>query len=503
MYMIKRRAAYMGALIVSLMCLCGCQKSPDMVSVVSKNNGGFDSSDAQERLEQPEIAVDVNIDEIFCSTDESVDFTMQIYGTFDVGTTPVAKIMPHYLSSNDAKMVANALLGETEWYEQTPMYAPQYSKDKLQKKVIRWSQYSNAESLRELLGTDYGDVVQNAEIIKNFISEYTQILESTSENIQDVVCGWKFHKDSYYSYSPAEFETLDSSNDNDVICAVTTKNGIDYTLTVSSRNQNDFKVNNITLSLGEGISPLMIDENIYRAQLCRTEKPTNENISAVSEKAQSMLDKMGLGNWMVDASSVQTTYYGDTPEYVIVVSAVPVIENVAAIRVPQLSNLKSNDAYSSNYYISDATFHFSANGDLVYFKMYSPIDIKEVAYNNVDTLPITEIADRAKNHLMLSDRYAYGLSEDYLLAVEKEVNEHLQCKVDISRLSVGLLRVKASDSAEEYYYVPGYVFGGSVDYIGDTSDEVYAASGALIYNSRIVPLVAINAIDGSIISLDY
>ena len=104
----------------------------------------------------------------------------------------------------------------------------------------------------------------------------------------------------------------------------------------------------IQTPLGDGSSPSSIDSNIYQAKLCRTEKPTDDDIAAVVAKAEKMLHDMDLGQWQIDSTSIHTTYYGDTPEYTINVSAVPVFNGTSAARVPQIGNLKSTLAYASN-----------------------------------------------------------------------------------------------------------------------------------------------------------
>lgn len=115
------------------------------------------------------------------------------------------------------------------------------------------------------------------------------------------------------------------------------------------------------LYLSSGSSPRSIDTRIFYSRLCRTEKPSELDVQNVKAKAQNMLGQMDLGQWQVDNSRGETTYYGDVPEYVIHVSAVPVFHKTPAIRRPQLGNLKSDTSYASNYYLTDANFKFSAN----------------------------------------------------------------------------------------------------------------------------------------------
>lgn len=45
---------------------------------------------------------------------------------------------------------------------------------------------------------------------------------------------------------------------------------------------------------------------MFRAWLCRTEEPTDEQIAAVKEKAEAMLAQMQLGKWLM----VKTCFMG-------------------------------------------------------------------------------------------------------------------------------------------------------------------------------------------------
>ncbi len=481
-------------------CLYGCQREPSEKSVTSKNDGSFDSSVIQPGPQDQMIGSTQAIifEDEFSSTDGSVNFALSIQNQFTVNENPVVEVVPHYLTGEDAEKIAVALLSDAEWYEQEPLLEPNYSKEQIQEKINRWSQYANSQAVSELCGTGHGDTV---DIIKSFIETYTGLYESAPNEKSQALCQWNLKKDSYYYYSEESLTGQNLSSENDAIKAVAKLGNVEYTLEIFTRNMSDYKINNIYLSLGEGISPDFIDADIYRAMLCRTDKPTDEDIIAVEAKAQEILDSMDLGDWKVDASSVQTTYYGETPEYIINVSAVPVINGISAIRRPQFGNLKSDSSYASNYYLSDVNFQFSANGDLVSFSMYSPIDVKEVLNENVATTSLDELMELAKNHLMLSDYYEYGLSADALETMEETYGEDFICKINLCQMDYGMLRVKVPNTDESYYYVPGIVIAGTIDYVGKDTGNVYASSGEAIYYDRIVPLVSLNAVDGSIIEL--
>lgn len=481
--------------------LTACAANPEKNVVVSKNDGSFDVNVVKSAT-KPAESQDTPADETvqytnsFTSTDGSVEFTIDIDEEIAVLPMPVAEVTPHYLTAEDARRVATALLGDVDWFEQEPRMEPKYTKEQILEKINRWTQYANSEAISELLAREpeYTDsVVTN---VKRFIEKYSDLYESAPSD-SPKACEWTFKKESYGFYSAETLAGQDLSEENDVIYAVAKVGEVEYTFSAAIRNMSDFKLNNIYLYLGDGSSPSSIDSNIYQAKLCRTEKPTDDDIAAVVAKAEKMLHDMDLGQWQIDSASIHTTYYGDTPEYTINVSAVPVFNRTSAARVPQIGNLKSTLAYASNYYLTDASFQFSANGDLVSFSMFSPIDTKELLNENVAAKSVDELMELAKNHLTLSDYYEYGLSSDYLDSTDTQ----LTCHVDICQMKYGMLRVKVPNNDESYYYVPGMVLYGTVDYLESETGALNVSSGAGIWNDRIIPIVAVNAVDGSNIEL--
>lgn len=478
--------------------MCGCQQAPATQSVISKNDGAFDSGVIVSADEDPAVGsteTAVYTGE-FTSTDKSVVFTYHINDQLTVVNNPVAEVVPHYLTEEDVKRVATVLLGDVDWFEPEPRFEPEYTKEQILEKINRWTPYANAEAISELCAREPEYTASLVDNVKRYIEKYSALYEDAPSGAPKA-CGWTFKKDSYYFYSAETLAGQDLSEENDAIDATAKIGAVEYTFSTATRNKSDFKLNNIYLYLGEGSSPSSIDSKIYYAKLCRTEAPTEEDIAAVATKAGKMLEDMNLGQWQIDSISVQTTYYGDTPEYIINVTAGPVINGTPAVRVPQISNLKSTLAYASNYYMTDANFQFSVNGDLLYFEMYSPIDTKEVLNENVAVKSMDELMELAKNHLTLSDYYEYGLSADYLDSTDTQ----LICHVDICQMKYGMLRVKVPNNDESYYYVPGMVLYGTVDYLESETGALYVSSGAGIWNDRIIPIVAVNAIDGSNIEL--
>lgn len=495
--------------IVCLAVLTACAANPEKEVVTSKNDGSFDANVVQSATKPAEgqdapANQRVQYTDSFSSTDGSVEFTWNIDTEVSNAPMPVAEVEPHYLTEQDAKRVAEVLFGDAEIYEARPILAPKetiYSKSQVQELLTKWAQYTDLEFLLDLYG-DERNAETTAEVVKKFIADYSEAYDNFLEEDPRVPCEWTLKPDSYYFYSPDEVAQMDVSDDNYGIEAEVTANGIGYIYTVSTRNKDDFKINNIYVRLGDGgSSPATIDIRTYEAQLCRTNKPTDAQMEAAQAKAAELLARMELGDWLVDECYLQTiNYYGDTPEYVICVNAVPVINGIPASRRPQLDNLRSKEVYSSNYYLTDASFGFSADGRLVSFQLYSSINVTEILNDNVATLGIDELMEKAKSHLSLSDRASYGNAESILESYEETFGEPVVCRIDVTELKYGLTRVKAPNTDDSYYYVPALLLSGSVAYCGKDTGTVYVTNEQFT-GKPTWALVCLNAVDGSVIEL--
>lgn len=496
-------------LITFVFSMCACQQTPDYNAVTSKSDGSFDANVIRPATEandstSVEFSESKEFSETFSSTDGTVEFTMNIndYATFR--EMPVVEVVPHYLTEDDAKRVAKVLFGDTTFFEAEPEFDAEYSKQDVLNYVTRWAPYTSTEKLLELYGPHSpraNNLEETADTVKRAVSRFSEMYETVPDENPHELCKWSFQPSSHYTYSREDLTGKDLSRDNEMIGVQVEVDGIPYMVGFSKRDQNDFKLNYIYAYPHTYYSPLGIDSNIFRAQLCRTEKPTDIQLAELTKKAQDMLDRMELGDWFVDECNVQTNYVGDYTEYIVNIKATPIFGKVPAIRRPQLTYLKSKTSYASNYYLTDANFQFSVDGKLLLFEMYSTIDIKRVLNDDVAILSLDELIGRAKSHLTLSDYNDYGLSGEYLQFAEQQAGEDFVCMVEICELECGMIRVRVPDTDASYYYVPGFIIAGTIDYQGKNSGKLYASSGETIGVERIVPLVAFNAVDGSVIQL--
>lgn len=467
--------------------LCACQKSPNEEVVNSKANGAFDTNVVKSAAEEhtPDAVQALKITDDFYSSDSSVHFLLNLDSSARASNMPVVEVTPHYLSEEDAERVGGVLFNGAIGYEAQPLLEQTYSKPEIQKCLTRWAPYTSSEGIKSLFGEEDDFTV---EVVKSKIEDLTAQYETATDTDLRQPCNWKFQKEAYYNYAGEEASAAESYLDNDMIMALFEVNGAVYDYSVAVRNKADYKLNDISAYFHTAGSPMSIDAAIYQAQFCRTGQPGEAQIAAVKAQAEDMLSRMNLGQWNIDRCEVQVNLE-ELDEYIIHVTAVPVLNDVPALPVPQLTNLKSEATYASNYYMTMAEFMFSANGDLIFFHMDSPIDIKQVVNENVDVIDLEHLISKAKDHLVLSDVSAYVPT--YVMSNK----EKMVCNIDIDSFQYGLLRVKVPNTDESYYYVPGIILSGCV--------TVETKDGSILYYTSESPiaLVALNAVDGTIIEL--
>ena len=482
MKQVKKRLCGVLALVMCFSTLTACAANPNRGSVTSKNDGVFEQNmtiPATAPLDEEIVYTDT-----FTSHDGTVEYVMDLQQQITSDPLPIVEVVPHFFTGEEVKRICNVLLGDVEWREQVHEDDPQYSKEELQKKIRWMTELANESAIRELLGfgPDY-DCTDELDILKGTMQYYTVMLETAPEENPRPLCDWTFQDESLY---------VSPSYGNKVIHATAYIEDSEYYVYVVQRDKSDYKLNSLSIGLGNNRDYL--NKNYLCSKLVRTDKPTQEQVNQLSEKAQSLLNQMGVGQWQVSDAEVSEELCGDTSEYRVMINAVPVLNDTAAISDQPIENLTSEDANASNYHTASASIYFSTNGDLIYFDMVSPVDISAVVNEGAATLSMEELLSKAKDHLALT-----GIEETwdyYLLSIYYETP--VTCKIELDQVQLGLVRVKAANKDFTYYYTPTLaVYGTTKYYDKGTDNEVDSFVIRDPDKSRC--LVWINAVDGSII----
>ena len=481
MKQIRKRLCGILAMVMCVSAITACAANPDRGAVTSKNDGVFEQNMT--------VAATAPLDEqlqytdTFTSTDGTVEYIIDLEQQITSDPLPIVEVVPHFFTGEEVKKICEVLLGDAEWREQVHEDNPQYSKGEIQKKLKWMTEIANENAMRELMGEDR-DWEEVLDVLKTQMQYYTVMLETAPEENPRPLCDWTFKDESIY---------VSPSYGNNVIHATTYIGDTEYYVYCIQRDRNDYKNSRLFIGLGGNTDHL--DKSYLYSKYLRTEKPSEEQLDALAEKAQNMLDQMGVGQWLVSNVKVDEVFYGDIPEYSVVVNAAPVLNGTAAIYDQPTENLTSEDANASNYLTTSASIHFSANGDLIYLDVCAPVDVTTVINEGAATLSMEELMTKAKDHLSLT-----GLEDtkDYwLLSMYYETP--VTCKVELDKVEFGLVRVKVANKDFTYYYTPAIAVYGKTKYYDKGTDNL--VNNAFVSDpDESACLFWINAIDGSIIT---
>ncbi len=269
--------------------------------MVSKNDGAFDAGVIQSAT-APAQTQEVQIAERFTSTDGSVEFSLRLDQTIVPPAVPVVEVVPHYLTGEDAKRVSQVLFGkDAVFYENEPSLSPleqRFTPEEATEALQRWAKYTNQDALRELYGKYSSVSVQD---VQTGIERVTEAYEKIPEDQTHREAEWIMRPDAYYQYTAEQIEeeNIDLEVCNHEISVATYVDGIRYSIDFATRNQNDYKLNQLYAYPSDIWSPGWVDVEIVISKLTRTEEPTEEQMAAAAEKAQKLLDEMvwASGRW--------------------------------------------------------------------------------------------------------------------------------------------------------------------------------------------------------------
>jgi len=470
--------------------VCGCQAAPDSTAVTSKNNGAFEAAleaaaDVQTEAEDDPVSIQepVTYTDSFTNTDGDITYQVGLNIPAITSAMPVLRVTPKTITAECAQHVAEVLFGDADIYD----HSGTFSKAELEELILSLRQrLSDQDEMETHFGPMKDEVAEQMEAaISKYEAEYAEAPETTEERL----CGWEFHPRSWY-YDQAwvnedDPETI-SLNKSQFIVATSERDGLPYLYTVCNREESDYRIHSITCEMNW---ELMEEDLIYS-----TQEPTEAEIAEAQTEAEAILDALDLGQWVIDSCVMQEvgSPFGYS-KYSIIVTACPVYYGV---KVPhlQLKNLRSDDAYASNYAYEEMSFTFSG-GNLVRFYYNSPLDVVEVVNENVAILSFEEAMGICRNQMQMS-----VLSTDpdsFELFYPASARE----EVDVYQAELGLTRTRVKDNATDFYLLPAYTFRASYT-LYDQNGSLLIDSNDLLGTMFTSEMLVINALDGSIINTE-
>lgn len=450
------------------------------------------------------------VTERFSNKDGSADFRMALETRQTLENPRAVEVEPYYLTAEDARCLARTLFGDADYQEAEPAPLIRYSKAEIQTMLDRWTRYGTKEALTELYGAPPTDACM--EDVKRQLAQYGERLETAEENPHEP-CRWTYRKYMDYHYSQEMIAQMNREKDFDELAAQLTVGEIPYRFEVYkndtlAESQSDVCMALVRLPVMDG--PSILPENAisgsgenlnhryFIASLCRTPLPTDEQLTALQQKAEQILQALNLGPWQLDRLYIETRTYGETPEYTVHIGASPVVDGMPAVhQKPQFSPPAKDDGdtYQSDWEQTSADFGFSADGRLTNFSLISPLTEKTT--RPLEVLPEEELLEKAKEALKNTKEFA----EPYRAKAWEPSLGNWEVAADSEAVNTTVTataleyRLARTDSAgkDVYAYTPCLVLRGTVRCVGKDTGTVY-------YESQMPEtLVAVDAVTGDII----
>ena len=491
----KRVSAILCVLSVASL-FSGCQAAPDAAVVAGKNDGAFESA-LNSSAEPVENAVTeaFSYTDQFTSTDGKIEFNIDVSDVeYSGNPMPVIQVTPEEITPELAKRVAETLYGEdTTFYE----YSEVGTRSEIEEKILYYELISSYDYIKE----EYRDSPLSAEEIeeaiqshmkarKEILAKYEELYKTADDEAEKEKCQWTFFPQSHY-LPTQDFSENDDRTMN--IRAAFELDGVWMNYNVSSRDEDDYRIQMImSFAHDPNYTTDTLREAYANSGWILQEDPDAETVENIRIQAEEMIEQMDIGDWEITyCEAFDYGYYGG---YVVSVSAAPVYEGVMVTPQVQLSNLKSEEEYASNYYYEQLGFTMSADGTVIDFSYMGPLEIVEVVNASTAVMPFDELTERVKTQLSMDDIGMYQrIDPEY--ALESEITD--RAEVNITSMEFGLARTKIKDNPDDFYLVPSVTLRG--DY------TLYNSSGELIETGMEgveQTLLVLNLVDGSVIHYD-
>lgn len=407
---------------------------------------------------------------VFTSADGTVEFTWNISEEIFVENLPVVDVAVHKISDEEAKRIANVLFDGAIFYEPEDAFEEEYSKAELQKKLDIWQEYANVEKMTWLYPyrnrPEDNYIPGEVELVQRFIEEYTEKLNAAPIEKNDAQYDWVFRNDGLYGkgyLTDCEYS------------------GLPYRISSNGKQYSAY--------LYTGAGPGRIEEDHYRALLCRTEKPDDALLQEFQSRAEEMLAKMGLGDWVIEGCTLREQNVGtdESPvmEYDIRVDFVP-----SYLGLPTMSWNSSASWGSQNN-----CMNFAPGGELLNFNIENIYDFHSFT-DGSSVMEMDEVLTAAQNLLEKQSHTDLGMSVGLFETNTDTQSANIWCKVNICDLQYGLLLTQHPNHAGKMQFVPTVMLNAEVEYAADEVGTDFIP-GEAIFGMPLRRILAISAIDGT------
>lgn len=441
--------------------------------------------------------------ESFQNANGTAEFHMVKQELADFTGMKVLEAQPHYLTPEDAREIVYTLFPEANCIERGAEYDKPdwyFTRESLEESLERWRSYLQGVFLAELLGTDAlavggwdesGKEYTYIESYEQSLAYYEEVLKRLPEGDVRPACRWTMRKENEYRYPAEECARMDLRDDTDSMQAIVEVGETNYFLAMDVQKQGDRKMNQIHLSAYGGLSPMDVDTHVLRAKYRRTPEPTQAQIENAKALALQYIESFGWGSWEIAEERVDRLQGGDNPEYLISLKATPKgffpgVDKKEVINAPEME--------------TGAYFSFNANGFLDSFSAQFPTQEITILEDTPELLPVENLMEGAVSYLSQSRDRAFGMPEEILEAWDNTYNIKTMSVLEDVKARSGY--VAQETEGEKTRLVPALVLYGHLTYQDQLGSEpgIYSTTGRYQPGEG-TPILAVNALDGTIITL--
>ena len=487
-----QRCIYLIILSIILFSFTACQPTPEKEIVINKNDGQLEEIIAETTREEEEVKSEEKWEDAFSTKDGEVTFKIDaVIFVPDSNKLPVAYISPKNISQETADRVLNTLIGENILYAES---------DELTKREIdieiRYIEYSVANEYPQYKESDS--------------EEYEYLMNRATKRLRELYAQYESAPELPRSTASMQFSVPDGSEyegeSNPLV-----ENG---TLTQQQVQANEEEqLNGEQVIKGEAdlgkerfarleiYKYSTVNQGIwFKNAEMRDTTALDAEVESISEPeaigvAESVLESMGIEGFGLYQTGYSKVFgdYTDEEKYAYKFLFKRVVNSVSVSHVEQ-SRYSSGGQMCMEQWDTESIYIAVDDTGLLSFEYSQPIEINEIANENVAILSFDEIKEIFKKQMQIN--YAWNVDEHILSQT-----------VTINRIELGLAMVARKDSAG-YMLIPAWNFYGYDTY---TYDEQQPGGWQLDENNQVVieeygtSFLTVNAINGSLIdnSLSY
>ncbi len=489
-----KKLTRIAALFLAAMMLCGCSQPEVPAAPV------FDPNTVQEAT-VPLKAVEpqkITRSETFQNADGSTEFAVNLNGELSREPLPVVEAVPRELTAQDAHDLIYAFFPDAKCYERHPKYSSEetnWTKAELEKEMERWRAYDYEDLVEIWGGVDSlpqamrvnGDDVPFVEYWEESMQYFEELLEKVPEEDMRTPSMWHMFKETEYMEEPEEAARMDLSKDRDCVMANVVVGDDHYYYVVASGNPLFGTTNLISLSYVTPDSPANVDWQIFLSENDALPEPTQEDLDNALKVAQDYLDKFHIGNWVLEEPEPSghdgTIYVKGHPADTALPEEESVLLNATELKMPWMS------------------IRIHPDGRLLNFQVSGSLTEVVTHTESAAELPPEDLLDAALDSLKSGKTMAYGIDEESLYWEQIWYEEDFICKVDVTRAVRGYVRINTP--AANVCYAPCLTLYGSAAYYGEETGEYVDPKDTAFLPVGEIPLAVVNAIDGSIVPIQW